>query len=228
VYSPEARSLGKDAFSSSSVRCPERGPQPAFIDGHCETAMASTDPFELLLFYLCGLVGAFLVVGGFVLLYKGKISLSGGSEATEIKTPLGTLRTNIPALVLFALALVPLIYPLWRIRELRQTVEVVGVVKSTEPDVEVLVVRGTKSLRATPDGSRFALKVPQDEYSIGYRIGDQFIPGGDAIVPEDCGHGQCQVTDMIYDVQKPATTRTTARVTRHIEDVPADFGRRTR
>jgi hypothetical protein len=190
--------------------------------------MESTDPFELLLFFLCGLVGAFLVVGGFVLLYKGKISLSGGGEATEIRTPLGTLRTNFPALVLFALALIPLIYPLWRIRELRQTVEVVGHIKSTEPDVEVLVVRGSKALRATPEGSQFVLRVPRDEYSIDYRIGDQFVPSGDSIVPEDCSRGRCEVTEMVYEVDKPATAHTTARVTKQIEDVPLDFRRRPR
>jgi hypothetical protein len=190
--------------------------------------MESTDPFELLLFFLCGLVGAFLVVGGFVLLYKGKLSLSGGGEATEIRTPIGTIRTNFPALALFVVAFVPLIYPLWRVRELRQTVEVVGHVRSTEPDVEVLVVRGSKALRARPDGSPFVLKVPRDEYSIDYRIGDQFVPSGDSIAPEDCHRGRCEVTEMVYEVDKPATARTTARVTRHIEDVPADFGRRTR
>jgi hypothetical protein len=190
--------------------------------------MQSTDPFELLLFFLCGLVGAFLVVGGFVLLYKGKISLSGGGEATVIRTPIGSFQTNFPALVLFALALVPLIYPLWRIRELRQMVVVVGRVKSTEPDVEVLLVRDSRPMRVRPEGSAFVFRVPRDEYSIDYRIGDQFVPTGDLIEPEDCKHGRCELTDMVYEVDEPATTRTTAKVAKQLEPVPADFGRRSR
>jgi hypothetical protein len=181
------------------------------------------NPSELILFYLCGLVGAFLVVGGFVLLYKGKISLSGGGEVTEIRTPIGSFRTNFPALVLFALALIPLIYPLLRIHEIRQPVEVVGRIKSTEPDVEVLLVRESRPLRATPEGSTFQLKVPQDNYSIDYRIGDQFVPTGNSVAPEDCHQGRCEVTEMVYDVDTPSTTRTRTRLTKQIEKVPPDF-----
>jgi hypothetical protein len=72
------------------------------------TLMNSTLP----LYYLSSLAGLGMVLGGIWLIYKQKIYIDSESkQVTEIETPLGKFKTNAPALALFALGFVPLIYP---------------------------------------------------------------------------------------------------------------------
>src|SRR5215813_1014704 len=79
------------------------------------------------LLYLCSLAGFSMVVGGIWLIYKEKIYIDRESkQVTEVKTPLGSFKTNIPALVLFALGFVPLIYPIVKSTELASEVKIIG------------------------------------------------------------------------------------------------------
>ncbi len=67
------------------------------------------------LYYFCSFAGLVMVVGGIWLVYKEKIVIDRESkQVTEIETPLGKFKTNLPALVLFALGFVPLIFPIVR------------------------------------------------------------------------------------------------------------------
>lgn len=82
---------------------------------------------EALLYYLCEAAGAFMIVGGIVLIYKQKIFIDRESkQITEIETPLGKFRTNIPALFLFVLGFIPLIFPIWELHQHRPSEKVVG------------------------------------------------------------------------------------------------------
>src|SRR6476661_10924552 len=67
------------------------------------------------LYYLSSFAGLVMVVGGIWLIYKQKIYIDSESkQVTEIELPIGKFKTNLPALVLFALGFVPLIYPLYQ------------------------------------------------------------------------------------------------------------------
>jgi hypothetical protein len=83
------------------------------------------------LYYLSACGGLVMVVGGIVLLYRQKISIDkAGRVQTEITTPLGKFKTNSPALVLFALGFVPLIYPMYQLAGLAKQVTIRGNVKA--------------------------------------------------------------------------------------------------
>jgi hypothetical protein len=68
---------------------------------------------ELILYYGCVLAGIIIVFGGILLLYKQKIYIdSASNQVTEIETPIGKFRTNLPVLGLFAVGIVALVVPL--------------------------------------------------------------------------------------------------------------------
>ncbi len=121
------------------------------------------------LYYLCSLAGLVIVAGGIWLLYKQKVYIDRESkEVTEIETPIGKFRTNIPALVLFALGFVPLIYPIWKTTGAIQRIHIRGDVKAKNFPVQVYAVIKSDLLNASGD---FSLLVPilsdlGDEYKV--------------------------------------------------------------
>lgn len=142
-----------------------------------------------MLFYFCSFAGAFMVVGGIVLLYKEKIYIDRESnQITEIETPIGRFRTNLPALLLFALGFIPLIYPIWQIQQHPPSMKIHGRVTSNIPVRFEAVVEETtqrqgvielavppsrdrayKLLYSVCDGSKVIdeLPVPADTHDVG-------------------------------------------------------------
>jgi hypothetical protein len=82
---------------------------------------------ETPLYYICAIAGFIMVAGGIWLIYREKIYIDRETkEVIEVKTPIGTFKTNIPALMLFVLGFVPLIYPIYSFRSRSDSVEVHG------------------------------------------------------------------------------------------------------
>ena len=132
------------------------------------------DPKFIPLYYLSSLAGLIMVAGGIWLLYKQKIYIDKeSSQVTEIETPLGKFKTNIPALVLFALGFIPLIYPIVQSSGFAEEVRIMGNVKASTFPVQVYAVIKSDSLLENRD---FSLLVPvlkggSEEYKIIYIAG---------------------------------------------------------
>src|SRR5215831_5729383 len=79
------------------------------------------------LYYISAIAGFVMVVGGMWLIYKEKIYIDRESNTvTEVKTPIGTFKTNIPALLLFLMGLGLMFYPIFESAKQMATVKVAG------------------------------------------------------------------------------------------------------
>jgi hypothetical protein len=118
--------------------------------------LSMIDQFTLL-YYLCEFGGLVMIVGGILLIYKEKIYIdSTTNQVTEIDVPFfGKLKTNVPALALFALGFIPLIYPITRVRT--AYLQVRGSVTSELP---VIVYAVVESKALTGVNGDFDLPVP--------------------------------------------------------------------
>ncbi len=127
------------------------------------------DPRIIPLYYLSSLAGLIMVAGGIWLIYKEKIYIDQESkQVTEIETPIGKFKTNVPALVLFALGFVPLIYPIVKSAGFAEEIRIQGNVKASTFPVQVYAVIKSDSLLQNRD---FSLEVPVVEGSDGeYKI----------------------------------------------------------
>ena len=131
------------------------------------------DPSRFIaLYYLSSVAGLFMVAGGIWLIYKEKIYIDKESkEVTEIETPIGKFKTNIPALALFILGFIPLIYPLVKsgeiTKETTKEMKIMGSVKSSTHPVQVYAVIESDSLMQDRE---FSLWVPTSskEYRVIY------------------------------------------------------------
>ncbi|HXO28342.1 MAG TPA: hypothetical protein VOA80_13420 [Thermoanaerobaculia bacterium] len=125
----------------------------------------------LALFYLSSLAGFVMVAGGVWLIYKEKLYIDKESrEITEIEIPMfGKFRTNVPALMLFALGFVPLIFPMWRLSRELDKVHLLGSVEGAVMGnpVQVLAVAGTETLR---NAREFELILPKDVAQSSYTL----------------------------------------------------------
>lgn len=170
---------------------------------------------ELLLYYVCATAGFVMVAGGIFMLYKQKIYIDRESQQiTEIEAPLlGKFRTNVPALVLFVLGFVPLIYPLWLLRQLANQVEIVGTVKSTSYPVYVYAVTGVDTVRGE---RQFGLTMPLSakEYRILYMAGNAVVE--DRASQRDIKRGQLVLPAKEIQVTAP-------RFEPDLAPVPAQF-----
>jgi hypothetical protein len=157
---------------------------------------------EILLYYVCASAGFVMVAGGIFMLYKQKIYIDRESQQiTEIEAPLiGKFRTNVPALVLFALGFVPLIYPLSVLRQLANQVEIVGTVKSTSYPVYVYAAASVDTIRGE---RQFGLTVPQSarEYRIIYLAGNAIVE--DRANMRDIKQGQLMLPAKEIQVKAP-------------------------
>ncbi len=133
------------------------------------------DPRIVPLYYLSSLAGLVMVLGGIWLLYKEKIYIDRESkQVTEIETPVGKFKTNVPALALFALGFFPLIYPLVKSATFVEEVRLKGSVTSSRFPVTIYAVIRSDSLL---QGSDFSLQLPRlagvgEEYKIIYVVGN--------------------------------------------------------
>ncbi|MBI3803978.1 MAG: hypothetical protein HY282_09490 [Nitrospirae bacterium] len=126
------------------------------------------DPRTLPLYYLSSFAGLIMVAGGIWLIYKQKIYIDRESkQVTEIETPIGKFKTNVPALVLFALGFVPLIYPIVKSAGFTEEVRIQGNVKASTFPVQVYAVIKSDSLLENRD---FSLEVPVVENGADYKI----------------------------------------------------------
>jgi len=132
----------------------------------------------MVLYYLSSIAGFIMVAGGIWLIYKQKIYIDRESnQVTEIETPVGKFKTNIPALVLFALGFFPLIYPIVRIERFREEVPIKGSLKADAFPVMIYAVSGSDTLLEAGD---YSLQVPlsggtTSEYKILYVAGNNIV-----------------------------------------------------
>jgi hypothetical protein len=121
------------------------------------------------LYYLSSLAGLVMIVGGIWLIYSQKIYIDSQSkEITEIDIPLvGKFKTNVPALVLFALGFIPLIYPLVQLAGMIKEVTIQGNVKANAHPVLVYAVANSDSVLSD---EAFSIKVPLLGSAVDYRI----------------------------------------------------------
>ena len=126
------------------------------------------------LYYLSSFAGLVMVAGGIWLLYKEKIYIDSESkQVTEIELPIGKFKTNFPALVLFALGFVPLIYPMVEFSGMRSRLHLKGRIEGDAFPVQVYAVVRTDSLNQPGD---FILPVPTlEDYKILYVVPGQGV-----------------------------------------------------
>jgi len=126
------------------------------------------DPRTVPLLYLSAAAGLVMVVGGIWLIYKEKIYIDRETkQVTEVETPFGKFKTNVPALVLFVLGFVPLIYPIAKSVQFFKQVQIEGAVKADKFPVTVYAIIKLDTLQK--DG-HFVLPVPQLQDVPDYRI----------------------------------------------------------
>lgn len=136
------------------------------------------DPKIVPLYYLSSLAGLVMVAGGIWLLYRQKIYIDRESKAvTEIDTPIGKFRTNVPALALFVLGFFPLIYPIVKSAGFAEEIRIRGNVKADLFPVHVYAVIRSDALLQSRD---FSLPVPilgniSEEYKVIYVSGNLIL-----------------------------------------------------
>jgi hypothetical protein len=109
-----------------------------------------------LLFLICSLAGLLLVSGSLYLLWKGIIDFKEGQGVTEMEMPGGAkIKTPVPALVMFVLGVLMVVFPVYKRPEL-EIVKLRGVV-ATDADVEVHAVVDQREAHAS---NAFDLAVP--------------------------------------------------------------------
>jgi hypothetical protein len=134
---------------------------------------------KALLCLMCSFAGLVMIIGGIWLIYKEKIYIDKATnQITELETPIGKFKTNVPALVLFALGFIPLIFPIYKISELLPEIKFDGEVHSNVYPVEVYFVIKTQSLLGP---TKFYLNVPHvgefADYKILYGAAGVVTPG---------------------------------------------------
>jgi hypothetical protein len=124
------------------------------------------------LYYLSSVTGLIMVVGGIFLLYKEKIYIdSQTNEVTSLETPIGKFRTNAPALALFLIGFIPLIYPIYQSSKKEDKVKLQGKVSGSKYPIQVYVVLDSESVN---NEREYSFKVPahaeQEQYTVLYRM----------------------------------------------------------
>lgn len=101
--------------------------------------------FNSPLFLLCSLAGVLLVSGSLYLIWKGVINLKSGEGTTEMKlSGIGTIKTPVPALVMFVLGVFLVVFPVYKSPEL-----CIDLKAHTHPPLELVKVRGKVATAAT-------------------------------------------------------------------------------
>jgi hypothetical protein len=155
------------------------------------------DPFTLL-YYLCAAGGLVMIIGGIWLIYKEKIYIDRATnQVTEIDIPLfGRLKTNVPALALFALGFFPLFFPIYKSQTQFWTIR--GNVSSTLHPVIVYAVVATEAVGGDED---FNISVPKLAGS-GYVPKVIYVAGPDPLVFQDSVDTKQQKQGVIDLIKK--------------------------
>jgi|SRR5208283_89156 len=161
----------------------------------------------LVLYYLCEFAGLVMIVGGIWLIYRQKIVLDTAKDKAAdvvVEVPFfGKLRTNVPALGLFLLGFVPLIYPIYK--SSTDYTRVVQAVTSRSYPVGIYVVVRQKALEK--DG-KFVISIPilnstdyepQIIYVAGGRLADQ-----EEILLSDQKHGVIELQAKSLQLENPS------------------------
>jgi hypothetical protein len=169
------------------------------------------------LYYLCAAAGVLMIAGGLWLLYKQKIYIdSASNQVTEIETPIGKFKTNLPALVLFVLGFFPLIVPLWKAPDLMEekTIKIISNIDAPDAARPIVVYVVTETDQRRSNGP-FSISVPakkssKNDYKLIYAFADGTM--ADAPVPlENEKDGKIEVRPMIVENSvrafKPSTIR---------------------
>jgi hypothetical protein len=140
------------------------------------------DAARIVLYYICSMTGFVMVAGGIWLIYKEKIYIDRESKTpVEIQSPLGSFKSNYPALALFVLGFFPLVYPIYKLGDLTdlvrvEQVRIKGMVQANAHPVLVYATRAEDSLTADGD---FLVPVPftgeGDDYKILLVVGKQVL-----------------------------------------------------
>jgi hypothetical protein len=153
------------------------------------------------IFIMTEFAGFAMVVGGMWLIYKQKIYIDKESgQPIEIELP-GNLRfkSNYPALALFVLGFIPLIYPFHEIPNLPKYPLVVRTNLTGVPNTSVypVVVYASVGLSAvTQDGEEFSVPVPfigkgDEEYKVLLVANEHVL---DTETVKKTGDGEIKVT----------------------------------
>src|ERR1700736_4010499 len=140
-------------------------PGTARQGGHMDSRIA--------LYYVSALAGIIMIAGGIWLIYKEKIYLDRESkEPIEIQSPLGSFKSNYPALALFVLGFFPLVYPIYAVNNLTgyvkvDTVRIRGLVEANAYPVVVYAARAQDALS---QNGEFQVPVPYLSQEDDYRI----------------------------------------------------------
>ena len=179
------------------------------------------DP-RLALYYMVAASGVFMIVGGIWLIYKEKIFIDKESkEPIEVSSPLGSFKSNYPALALFALGFFPLVYPIYSINNLRDfvrvhTVHIKGPVHASAYPVLVYAARAQDAV--TADGE-FQVPVPYlDSYDNEYKI--LLVVNGHVI--DEARAVRSEKSDAIDINFKPIVLESSSYVP-DVKPVPADY-----
>src|SRR5262245_5466137 len=131
---------------------------------------------RIVLFLMTESAGFVMVVGGMWLIYTQKIYIDKESnQPIEIKLHGDfSFKSNYPALALFVLGFVPLIYPFQQVSNLPDYPRVVRVKLTGVPNTAVypaLVYASVAPSAVTQDGERFTVPVPfigkgDEEYKV--------------------------------------------------------------
>lgn len=116
-----------------------------------------------------------MIAGGIWLIYKEKIFIDRETgKVMEIKTPVGKFKTNVPALVLFALGFFPLIMPMFLLSKLYdpalavRQISVAGMIEGNVYPVTVFAVMKTYELpQSGPYRFQFPV-LPNYDYQLYY------------------------------------------------------------
>lgn len=138
----------------------------------------------LVLCFISSLAGFMMVVGGIWLIYKEKIYIDKKSnKVIEIQTPIfGKFKTNIPAIALFGMGFIPLIYPIVQLTPYLKTdvVKISGNVRSSSHPVLIHAVIKSEPLQSDRNYS-FEIPVLQGGsackllYVVGDFVDEEYI-----------------------------------------------------
>lgn len=138
---------------------------------------------RIALYYVCSFAGFVMIAGGIWLIYKEKIYIDSESKTpVEIDTPMGSFKSNYPALALFVLGFFPLVYPIYAISNLKDyvridTVRIRGLIEANAHPVLVYAARAEDSLNANGE---FRVPVPfadgrEDHYKVLLVVNNQVL-----------------------------------------------------
>lgn len=158
----------------------------------------------IILYWVCAAAGLCMVVGGIWLIYKEKIYIDRETkQVIKIETLFGKFQTNIPALALFLIGFIPLIYPIYQTRNLMQTemLKINGDVRSSRHPVWIYAAMRSDML---PNDREFSLAVPVphgtaegEQYKVLYLAGNVMFE--DLVNPGAARNGEVKLRTKYMD-----------------------------